>query len=74
MTRLRTCRLPIVFLFCVAAAIAAPAQNSFFTSLVSFDGRDGVAPHAGLAIRESSEKKPTLPALRFSKSTQWTAA
>ena len=31
----------IVVLFCAAAAIAAPAQSSYFTTLVNFDGTNG---------------------------------
>ena len=36
----------MVFLFCVATAIAAPAQT--FTTLLSFDGTDGSGPSAAL--------------------------
>ena len=36
----------MVFLFCVATAIAAPAQT--FTTLLSFDGTDGSGPTAAL--------------------------
>jgi uncharacterized repeat protein (TIGR03803 family) len=46
-------RLPamlcIVVLFCAAAVIAAPAQNSFFTTLANFNGTDGRALYSGLA-------------------------
>jgi uncharacterized repeat protein (TIGR03803 family) len=38
----------IVVLFCAAAAIAAPAQSRFFTSLVSFDGDNGQFAEAPL--------------------------
>ncbi len=34
----------IVVSFCVAAVIAAPAQNVYFTTLASFDGTDGSVP------------------------------
>ncbi|MGB7131985.1 MAG: choice-of-anchor tandem repeat GloVer-containing protein, partial [Candidatus Sulfotelmatobacter sp.] len=44
-------RLPsaacLIFAFCIAAAIASPAQT--FTTLVSFDGTNGAYPSAGLA-------------------------
>jgi uncharacterized repeat protein (TIGR03803 family) len=38
----------VVFLFCAAAVIAAPAQSIFFTTLASFDGPDGVIPYSSL--------------------------
>ena len=38
----------IVVFFCAAAAIASPAQTTFFTSLLSFNGTNGTAPLAGL--------------------------
>jgi len=36
----------IVCLFCVAAAIAAPAQSVYFTTLASFNGTNGADPEA----------------------------
>lgn len=36
----------LIFAFCIAAAIASPAQT--FTTLASFDGTNGVFPYAGL--------------------------
>jgi uncharacterized repeat protein (TIGR03803 family) len=38
-----------IFLFCAAAAIAAPAQT--FTNLLSFDGSDGIGPHYGHLVQ-----------------------
>jgi uncharacterized repeat protein (TIGR03803 family) len=38
----------MVILFCAAAVIAAPAQSTFFATLVNFDGPDGANPYAGL--------------------------
>jgi uncharacterized repeat protein (TIGR03803 family) len=50
MTKLPTAKMAgIVFVFCVAAAIAAPAQT--FTSLVSFDGTNGANPLWGALIQ-----------------------
>ncbi len=56
MTTLRThmsftfapARLCIVVLFCVATVIASPAQNTFFTTLASFDGPNGDSPYSSL--------------------------
>jgi uncharacterized repeat protein (TIGR03803 family) len=56
MMKLRTCglftfapaRLCIIVLFCFAAAIAAPAQSGFFTTLANFDGTDGSEPLGGV--------------------------
>jgi uncharacterized repeat protein (TIGR03803 family) len=38
----------IVCLFCVAAVIAAPAQNVSFITLASFNGADGLSPQSTL--------------------------
>ena len=38
----------IVVLFCAAAVTAAPAQSTFFTSLVSFDWSNGASPYDAL--------------------------
>ncbi|MGO9306499.1 MAG: choice-of-anchor tandem repeat GloVer-containing protein [Candidatus Korobacteraceae bacterium] len=48
MTKAQIYGLCLVFWFCAVAAIASPAQNSFFTTLVNFDGTDGSFPAASL--------------------------
>ncbi len=48
MTRLRILGLGIIFLFCMAAVIAAAAQSTLFTTLVNFDVADGAHPSAAL--------------------------
>jgi uncharacterized repeat protein (TIGR03803 family) len=40
--------ISIVLLFCTAASIAAPAQNTFFTTLANLDYTNGAQPTAGL--------------------------
>jgi len=40
-----------VFLFCVAAAIAMPAQSIAFSTLASFDGTDGAGPFLMSLVR-----------------------
>ena len=42
-----------IFVVCAATAIALPVQT--FTTLFSFDGTDGSAPHAGRAGRARGE-------------------
>jgi len=46
MTRVGTCC--VVGLFCVASVIAAPAQSTYFTTLVNFDGTNGADPSGTL--------------------------
>src|SRR5664279_1330976 len=38
----------IVVLFCIAAAIASPAQSFFFTDLANFESTNGAYPTTGL--------------------------
>jgi uncharacterized repeat protein (TIGR03803 family) len=45
----------VAVLFCLAAAIAAPAQSAFFSTLASFDGSDGREPYSGVTLVRATD-------------------